>query len=536
MASKKAPLRIKRIRDNSRIKEIGLMYRRVGGSDWRINISLDPGQHKKNFAISQLTVLARRRVLNATEHFKPAGYPATAHVDDATTWSHRRISECPIKNVSEQEDQDQWCFSFESEGIEFFLPQIELARVLFFHSAYMTRLAMLPNGLSEEFDIQPGDEPDTTEIYILPTSTLPLKARGDYEQRRVLAWILLDEETRSSFSSIAQNQLKEGEESNGHRRWKFRFDPPALANVELTMRGQFQKESRTFFVYEIDSVENLTVQSSTTVEFFDPRFAEQQASKGAAAQGASAPVTEPLIDDDELPSLDSEEYILDVPPVKLSFSQPVMTTRKAYNGRRRSGAEKSEETESEIGDDQTDVSTDEPTIQGQLPAAGFDAINDQSDDVHLYARKFEAFSAMVELLKTKECRHEFGGIRKLPAIAGYSKHLLEDGNPRCIALHLLTKRGHNYALLEVDTSDNKNRLSTLLLKQPSPRFDWPAEIATIEQRLLEKSLNWPSPHLNLVFSGHHERISHPRTPSGNKGRLETGSLQRWADRVLAKMV
>jgi hypothetical protein len=535
MASKKAPLRIKRIKDNSRIKEIGLMYRRVGGSDWRINISLDPGQHKKNFAISQLTVLARRRVLNATEHFKPAGYPATVHVDDATTWSHLRISECPIKNVSEQEDQDQWCFSFESEGIEFFLPQIELARVLFFHSAYMTRLAMLPNGLSEEFDIQPGDEPDITEIHILPTSTLPLKARGDHEQRRVLAWILLDEETRSSFRSIAQHQLKEGEESNGHRRWKFRFDPPALANVELTMRGQFQKELRTFFVYEIDSVENLTVQSSTTVEFFDPRFAEQQASKGAGSQGASAPVTEPLIDDDELPSLDSEEYILDVPPVKLSFSQPVMTTRKAYNGRRRSGAEKSEETESEAGDDQTDVSTDEPATRGQLPAAGFDAIDDQSDDLHLYARKFEAFSAMVELLRTKGCRQECGGIRKLPALAGYSKHLLEDGNPRCIAFHLLTKHGQSYALLEVDTSDNKNRLSTLLLKQPSPRFDWQAEIITLEQYLLKKSLNWPTSHLKLVFPDRHKRIPHPRTSSENKGLLEPDSLQHWVDRVLAAM-
>src|SRR5690554_3050219 len=105
MASKKAPLSIKRIKDNSRIKEIGSMYRRVGGSDWRINISLDPGQHKKNFAISQLTVLARRRVLNATEHFKPAEYPATVHVDDATMWSHRRIRECPIKNLCELQSE-----------------------------------------------------------------------------------------------------------------------------------------------------------------------------------------------------------------------------------------------------------------------------------------------------------------------------------------------------------------------------------------------------------------------------------------------
>ena len=258
MASKTATPPIKGIKANSRVKEIGSVYRRRGGSDWRINIKLDPGQGKKNFSISQLALMPRRRVLNATEHFKPAGYPWTVHIEDATAWSHRRIRECPIRNVSEQEDRDQWCFSFESDGIEFFLPQIELARVLFFHYAYMARLAMIPNGLNEEFDIQPGDDPDKTEIHILPTSTLPLKARGNNEQRRLLAWVLLDEEARRSFSSIAQHQLREGEERNGHRVWKFRFDPPALPNVELSVRGQFQKESQVFFVYEVYSAENLS--------------------------------------------------------------------------------------------------------------------------------------------------------------------------------------------------------------------------------------------------------------------------------------
>lgn len=208
-----------------------------------------------------------------------------------------------------------------------------------------------------------------------------------------------------------------------------------------------------------------------------------------------------------------------------------MTTRKAYSGRRRTGAEKSEETESETGNDQTDVSTDEPTIRGQLPAAEFDAIDDQSDDTHLYARKFEAFSAMVELLRTKGCRQVSGGIRKLPALAGYSKHLLEDGNPRCIAFHLLTKHGQSYALLEVDTSDNKNRLSTLLLKQPTPYFDWQGEITILEKNLLRKPLNWPTSHLKLVFPDHHKRISYPRTLSGNKGLVEPGSMQCWADRM-----
>lgn len=530
MASKKSPPSIKGITDNSRIKEIGSVYRRLGGSDWRINVKLVPGQSKETFNISQLALITRRRVLNATEHFKPAGYPWTIRIEDATAWLHRRIRECPIKNVSEQEDRDQWCFSFEYDGIEFFLPQIELARVLFFHYSYITRLAMIPNGLDEEFDIQLGDEPGKTEIHILPTSTLPLKARGNNNQRRILAWILLDEEARRSFCSIYQHQLIEGEEVHGHRHWKFRFDPPALANVELSVRGQYHKESHAFFVYEVYSVENLTPRSSKVVEFIDPKFVEQQAGDGGYFQEPAVPANEPMINDYELPTMDSKEHILDVPTVVLSFSEPVETTRKSSSARRQSGARKKGEEDSEPVNEQAEISTDEPTIRGDYPAGGFNAFEDQSDDLHLYIQKFEAFAAMIELLEKKGYRQVSGGIRKLPKLSGYSKHLLEDGNPRCISFYLLTKHSRNYVLLEVDTSDN-NRLSTLLLKQPSIHFNWEAAITILEKRLLQNSLNWPTLHLEDEFPDRYKRIPHPRTSSKNKDSLESNSLQHWADRV-----
>ncbi|WP_350310595.1 Tn7-like element transposition protein TnsE [Marinobacter sp. SS13-12] len=131
--------------------------------------------------------------------------------------------------------------------------------------------------------------------------------------------------------------------------------------------------------------------------------------------------------------------------------------------------------------------------------------------MHLYAHKFEAFVAVVELLKTKGCRHVFGGGRKLPALSGYSKNLLKDGNPWCIPINLLNRNGKRYVLLEVDTSEYKNRLSTRLLKQPSRDFDWQAALDTLEQRLLQNSLSWPTPYINHVFSGHHKRIQHQTT-------------------------
>ena len=530
---------IKGIEDNSRVKEVGSIYRRLGTSDWRINIKLDPGQRKQSFSLSQLGLMPRRRLLNATETGDPklAGYEKRIQVDNATIWLYCRIGDCPIKNVREQEDWQQWCFSFESGGTRFFLPQIELARVLFFHYSYMTRLAMIPNGLNEEFDIQPGDEPGKTEIHILPTSTLPMMARSNPEQRRVLAWILLDHEVRHSFSSIAQYQLREGEGLHGHRHWQFRFDPPPLANVEMSVRGQYVQESEIFFVYEIGSVENLSSQSSKEVEFFDPRFAEQKAGKGGSVQEPVIPDDQPQINDDEIPKVDSGEYVLQVPSVMLSFSEPAYTTRKASDGRRRSGARQGGLEEGvEPGNGQAEVSTDEPTIWGTIPAGVFDGIDDQSDDAHLYTHKFESFISMVELLEIKGCRILSGDALPLPILNGYSKHRLHDGNPRCLLYRVLSYRHQYYALVEVDTSDIETGLSTLLLKQPSQNYDWHLTLAGLGKSLVKNSLNMPKKKLEKEFPGGYQLISHQQTTSASTDLLDPTTLSRWAGRVYAFLV
>jgi len=60
-------MKFKGIKDNSLIKAIGSIQRRLDSPDWKINIKLQPAQQKDSFALSQLTILARRRVLNATD-------------------------------------------------------------------------------------------------------------------------------------------------------------------------------------------------------------------------------------------------------------------------------------------------------------------------------------------------------------------------------------------------------------------------------------------------------------------------------------
>ena len=526
---------IKGIEDNSRVKEIGSIYRRLGTSDWRINIKLDPGQRKKNFSLSQLGLMPRRRLLNATAPGDTvrAGYEKEFEICDATEWAHCLIGDCPIKNIREQEDHEQRCFSFEFEGITFFLPQIELARVLFFHYSYMSRLAMMPNGLNEEFDIQPGEEPDITEIHILPTSSLPLSPRGNPAQRRVLAWILLDDEIRRSFSSIAQYQLTEGQELNGHRHWRFRFDPPPLQNVRVSVRGQYLPESEVMFVYEVDSVENLSTRSSKRIEFFDPKLAEQQTGNAMNNQDSGVPTEELQIDDDELASADAGEYELQVPPVILSFSEPAHTTRKPYYGRKRAGAAKGSDEITPSGEARTEVSTDEPTIRGEIPAGVFDGVDDQSDDSHLHLHRFEAFVSMIDHLEAEGCELLSGEIQKLPVLQGHSKYRLPDGNPRCVVFRVLKYDHQIYALVEVDTTDKEKRLSTLLIRQPDNSYDWKSKVEELSQLLVKKSLRWPTKKLDKEFPDGYKRIPHQRTPDNNTLTLDSASLEHWAKRVLA---
>jgi hypothetical protein len=137
---------------------------------------------------------------------------------------------------------------------------------------------------------------------------------------------------------------------------------------------------------------------------------------------------------------------------------------------------------------------------------------------------------MVEILQDKGCLMLATAIRRLPAVIGYSKHLLADGSPRCLSFQLLSVRNQNFVLLEVDVSDKKGSLSTLLLKQPSVDFDWATELSLLEKLIVQKTLAWPKDHLRKKFPGLHKLVNHQPTTS-NREFSESRWVQRWADRV-----
>ena len=526
-------LNFKGVEDNSVIKEIGGLFRSHSESEWRIDVKLDPEQNKSYFSASQLPVLARRRVLNATEQKPAAGYPTSVVIENAQQWHVERKSSCVIPAVSGQGDRQQGCFVFVSGETQYYLPQQELARVLFFHHAYLTRLSFIQNGLSQEFDVQQSSNASRALIGILPTSTLPTYVRDDYALRRHLAWVLLDDDARYSFESIARLQFQHGSDTEKYRRWDFRFEPPTLAGVELQYRGHYNKDLSAFFVYEIHSISNLDCVCPSEVDFVDPKFKGSSSGKGFVSRpGASTGSTE-LVDDEQEPDVDKSVKQIHSPTVAFEFVKPIQTNRVSSRNDligRRFHEEPSDLQESRIAD----VSTGEPSTLGILPGADYDGLNDQSDDSHLYAQRLAVFEAMVEELQNMEgCILTSREVRKLRSIKGYRKHLHKDGNPRCLAFHLFTKSDNVYALLEVDTSDNSSRLSTLLLKKRGSTTYWESRLEELEFQLLKHSLVWPTKFLNKEFGGDCKRISHPKT-TDNLLR-DRASIQRWAERVYLEM-
>jgi hypothetical protein len=453
-------------------------------------------------------------------------------IENTCHWRTEPIEACPIPVVNRQDDRQQWCFNFEFGGTQYYLPQLELARILFFHHAYITRLALISGGLSQEFDVQRLDKLSKALVNILPTCTLPLYVRGDYALRRLLAWILLDDEARLSFESIARYQLQNGYDIDKYRLWRFQFEPPPLAGVELTLRGHYDQERKAFFVYEIYGVSNLTCDCPAYVDFVDPRFAGRRTGQGCAVRPGSQSGPELEIDDEQEPDSDHTEIRIETPVVAFEFANPIQTTRvgkgKGQTGRLGQEEDSSDSTET-TG---LEVSTDEASTQGTLPSADYDGLEDKSEDASLYADKFKAFNTMVQqLIGLPGYHHLHKEIRKLPNMEGYSKHLLADGTPRCLAFHRIQNDGQVYALIEVDTSDNKNRLSTLLLKSPSMLFNWEQFIQELEIRLVKGSLVWPKIYLKRTFASGYKRISHPSSTSKEKSILNIESITRWTNRV-----
>ncbi|TKB47017.1 transcriptional antiterminator [Ferrimonas sediminicola] len=424
--------------DNVRINSIGKLFRGLERRGWSVNINFWPRQERRSLTVSNAPLLALRRVLNPTEMNGIAGYPKRFTVGNASGWRADKAGAYPAHRKLRL-DPGQNCFVFSTEDdIKVFLPQFELARVLFFRDGYLSRSAMMHGLLDSEFEVL--EEHETAQINVHKHSGYGVTHFEDPDNRRVLSWILLDADARRSFESIAQHELMEGVESGGYRLWDFSFAPPPLQGARFDVRGHLDKESRSYFVFEVVGLRKVPASIPTDIGMYHPDYEQKVRSNGQSGALKAEGVNQIDVQDGFEAALSDSRQRLDTDKTTTSFNKAFVVHRSAGKERVGSGAKMNSEEPTEAS---RDVSVEDSSTTGNLPGADWNSFDDQTDDAHLYLGRFKAFLDMVNLL---EVHHGITvvrrDLRKLPELPRCKKHLLStDGSHRHLAVIELNYQG-----------------------------------------------------------------------------------------------
>lgn len=524
MSKRKA--RFKKLGDDSKVLGIGSLFRGVDRKSWAINVDFN-GNTSQSMMFSNIPALARKRVLNGTKHYDPAGLALDFAVENAQMWQVAKASDCPAYQAHRHgKDGEQLCFVANVEGIHVYIPQLEFARVLFFHDPFLARLSLQHNALAEDF-ILTRREDGQPMVVVREGAEYPVYYFNSDDNRRFLSWVLLDSAARKSFESISISLIKNQYEKNKYQHWNFQFTPPPLPNVMLGVRGWEDSKSKSFFVWGVVRLNDLPSDVGCEIDFYHPAYERKVGGNPTGGDGKQGkPPEEVDLDDEELSDSDKATLALMSEKVAVTFKNPHITNRIASKTKPVNNAAGGGE--QEVLDN--NLSPNEKEESGGLPGGAWNNLDDQTDDAHLYIGKFQSFFKMIDILFTKhDCKLIRQDMAKLPKVGDGKKHWLADTqNPRCIAIVEVVSNGRSFTLLEVDTSDGAAKLSTMLLTSTVGWVDENKQ--TILHRTMKKSLSWPSDYFkDQLGESSFKGIPHPK--SKHEGALPPEEIEPWAQRV-----
>ncbi|MEQ1348171.1 Tn7-like element transposition protein TnsE [Acinetobacter lwoffii] len=477
---------------NARISYIGAIFKNKQERDWNINLGLEHEKQRifKHTRFSSMHLVAQRRCLNSSVQLKDENYLTLKFkISDLTEWQvSNNIATKQFQLTQKLTDLDQ---KFKNTIVH--LPQLELARALFFHNAYFARNALSQNFLSLEFDVQRVSE-NHVLITELSPSSFPLSQYNHPGMRNLLAWILTNPEIRRSYESIAAYCFNEKIQGKNKEWWYFNFDPPSLANVEITVKAYYSKKLDQIYINEIVEIKGLESNLPKKIDFSSPRFTQNKSTSSTGKSGTYSNLQEPEspeIDDSQEANSDRKILTLPSSPVLLSFSDPVLT-RKIYNKKRAKNTSLPSQ-EEEIQDYDA-VGTDEATRVGTIGRGEFEGLEDESNNLDLLMDRFEAFRFMIErFIEQNNIKATTSKIYKLPRLQRSKLHMTLDGNKRSLMIYRLDKLfDHNFIIFEIDVTDNVKKLSTLVLcLKDMKEFD-ETSIETMMKKIMQRSLRWPT--------------------------------------------
>jgi len=541
------PVRFKKCDDDVRIVHLGsvLISKTSNILKPLIEIWGYPSQRDNGFKVTNfanIPILYRGCILNRKD--KREYYQARETV---TIPSGRKIESGSLDYFPELSKVDSVKYvesrqkAFVLSGIKgrtYVIPQLELARALFYHSSYLARASLTSSTLGLDFNVVREDYSPTVNIYVLKTASFPISAFNDSATRSVLSWILLNEKIRSSFESINRSFSTQCKEVGGFKKWTFEFEPPDMAGWEFNFNGRFDSSKNSFFVEKIRSF-TADSRMPSKILYHHPDFTRVDpslpAKGGRKYKKIDRPPEEHTIDDESEASNTNKVFQVGNTKVRVNFKRPFETNTVKRDVRPTKGKGPIKPGNKLNGD----VSTGEPGNNGDIPSADAGGgTEDGSDKSIQYADRFQAFDMMIKALINREEGFSMvaSATHELPKVGRSKCHLMLDGTSRAIRYVCIKKDDWFSYLIEVDTSDSGKKLSTQCIRLVDG-FAWESLFLGIKIGLVENSINWPNDLFDKrVGRDNHWRINHPKSVEiTTSNGIPTASISDWAKRVAKRL-
>lgn len=501
---------------------------------WRIGSLFDQGgeilSRPLDLEMSCILGVGREFVGEDNVPYLSHGFRTRMDLPPIEEWQERPLGECSRlarRLARNPEVAGQRCFVFEAEGLTVWLPKFELARKLFFHAAFLVRAAFDPNGLDMVFSVE--KEGDVIHIRTpaktgAPSQLLKIKGYRDH-----FSWLLLDPDMRRSFESIWQSLNEEQiSTSSRYARWRFNFIPPScLTRITMEVQGPLDWDSRELLVWEIKTLKGLKFPSGDTIFFHHPSLRQPVRGEGGGWIRPARVGEDIEVDAEDEPDEAKERQLLELPIEGIDFDG-YPATRIAYKGQRINGHGKKVDDDQVPGDGPRVLGVADDITGGTMVPGEFQQLEDQKDQ-DPYPNRFALLRDLI-----REIAQEPGiellelEVKPLPQVPRCSYHMIGEDTPRCflMARFRLDDCRERY-LLEIDTSDNKKRLSTRIMG-----FKESAEVRKCIDRILKDmvkaSLRWPSSMVKCCKPLH--SVHHPKESSSDTNH--TRALN-WKHRIRA---
>jgi hypothetical protein len=465
--------------------------------------------------------------------YRPSGFKKTVVLPAIDTWRERRLGECPRlarRLAVNPEISGQRCFVFEADGLTVWLPKFELARKLFFHSAFIVRAAFEPNGLDMSFTVY--KEGNDVHVHTPTKTGAPSQLLRVKEYRDHFSWLLLNQDVKRSFESIWQSLNQEQvSQDSAYARWKFDFTAPiSLAGASMYVRGPFDLEGNELLVWEIEALKGLQFTHRGEVFFHHPALKLPVRGGGTGCVPVTSGVEEVEVEANEESTAAKEAKLIQLPVEGVTFDGQ-LTTKIAYNGERIGTHGRRVDDEQSMGGEGKVFGVADPVIGGSIAPGEFHLLGD-GDIQQRFSQRFTQLRELIKQITQKPDIELLSlEVAPLPVVPRCRYHMIDGETPRCylLARFKLENRSERY-LLEIETSDNRKRMSTRVMGLKESTED-AERIDRILKGVVKGSLRWPNTmtkYCETLQSVHHPKDG----PSGvNQSRLAD-----WKQRICAALV